>query len=138
MPKLLHRIPGKAYPRALSASVRLGLVASIDATAAGTTVLYTVPVGEAVVVTSVRLYCTTATGITVPATAGVGIAAGEEDIFLSRSLYGLTAAGTEVVFSLTSGIIRVALAGEAIKLGIDQGAAGTSQTLTASIFGYTT
>jgi len=135
--KLLRKVDGRPYGEAVAAPFRLASVDSIDAKATGTTTLYTVPAGTTIVVTEVVLRCTAAVAITVAAVAGVGVAGGEDDIFASQPLTGLEAAGETFSFP-AGGIGVVATAAEVIKLGIDTAATGTSQTLSADIFGYET
>ena len=133
--KLLRRVPDKSYAQTVAAPYTLASGISVNAKATGTTTLYTVPAGLTIVVLAVVLRCTAAVSITVPATAGVGIASGEDDIFASQKLYGLTAADRRFEFP-NGGAAAVANEGDAIKLGIDTAATGTSQTLSAEIIGY--
>lgn len=133
--RLLKRVSGRGHSAAISGILRLNTPSSIDTKSTGETTVYTVPTGSTVVVTGVRLRCTAASGITVPAEAGVGIAAGADDIFASQSLLGLTA--SDKVFEFPNGGAGViADAGEAIKVGIDTAATGTSQTIEADVMGY--
>jgi hypothetical protein len=112
----------------------LATIPSIDATTTGTTNLFTS--SGTTIITKVMLLCTAATAITVVANAGVGIAAGEDDIFPSEELTGLSVANKVFSF-IEAGTRVVALDTEVVKLGIDTAATGTSQTLTAYIFGFT-
>lgn len=133
--KLLKRTTGRGYGTAVSGLLRLNTPASIDAKVAVATTIFTVPAGSTMVITGVRLRCTAAVAITVAAEAGVGIAAGFDDIWASQPLYGLTASGKVFEFPLGgSGVI--ATAGDEVKLGIDVAATGTSQTVEADVMGY--
>ena len=133
--KLLQRVSGRAHAQEVAAPLLLAEVTGINAKSTGTTTLYTVPSGSTVVILEVVLRCTAATDITAPAEAGVGIAAGEDDIFASQPLYGLTATGKQFTFP-NGGLAATAQSDEVIKLGIDTAATGTSQTLDADIIGY--
>jgi len=112
----------------------LATVTGIDATAVAATNLFT-SVGTTII-TKVMLLCTADNAVVSVATAGVGIAAGEDDIFPSEQLVGLNTANKVFSF-IEAGSRVVALDTEIVKLGIDTGAAATSQTLTAYVFGFT-
>ncbi len=114
---------------------KLATVTGIDAKATGTTTLYTVPTGKTAVITGAVVRCTAATAITVAPTLGIGVAAGEDDIFASTALTGLTATTKEWTF-VASGLMVNAAAAAAIKVGIDTAATGTSQTLAIDLLGY--
>ncbi len=113
----------------------LATVTSIDATSTGTTALYTVPVGKTAVILDAIVRCTAATAISAPAEGGVGIAAGEDDIFSSQSFTSLTASGAHYRFP-GGGFSQTAEASDVIRLGIDTAATGTSQTLAVDLIGY--
>jgi hypothetical protein len=113
--------------------VLLATVASIDAKSATTTNLYTAT--ATTIITKVILLCTAADTITAVAAAGVGIAAGEDDIFGSEPLTGLDVADKAFTY-LAAGTRVVATNTDIVKLGIDTAATGTSQTFTAYVFGY--
>lgn len=117
------------------ATAPLATVTGINAKSTGTTTLYTVPGGKTAVITDVVVRCTAASAITVPASAGVGIAAGEDDIYASASMTGLTAANKAWRFP-NGGVMAVGTAASVIKLGIDTAATGTSQTLACDVMGY--
>jgi len=111
----------------------LATVTSIDAKTVAATNLYTAT--ATTIITKVILLCTAATAITVEATAGVGIAAGEDDVYASELLTGLDAA--DKAFTYIAAGTRVAVLNtQILKLGIDTGSTGTSQTFTAYVFGY--
>lgn len=114
---------------------RLASVAGISGTATGVTSLYTVPAGRTAIITSANVRCTAATAITVGPTLGIGVAAGEDDIYVSTSLTALIVVGQLYGFS-TVGMSVSAVAGSVIKAGIDTAASGTSQTLTIDLVGY--
>lgn len=80
---------------------------------------------------------TTATALTAPATCGVGVASGADDMFASQPLTGLTATG--VTFSLVgsqAGLIKKCAAGSTVKFGVDAAAAGTTATANIELWGY--
>lgn len=108
---------------------------TVDAKTVGTTTLYTVPTGKTAVITGAVIRCTAATAITVAPTLGIGVAAGEDDIFASTALTGLTATTKEYHFVL-SGLTVKNAAASVINLGIDVAATGTSQTLAVDLIGY--
>jgi hypothetical protein len=112
----------------------LATITGIDATATGTTNLYTVPGSTKVFVTRVILELTTVTAISGTLVAGVGVAAGEDDIFASTSLTGFDTTSEAWIFSGEAKIAK-ALATNIIKLGIDTAFSGTTATMTAYIFG---
>lgn len=114
---------------------RLASAASISGTATGATSLYTVPAGRTAIITSANVRCTAATAITVGPTLGIGVAAGEDDIYAAVSLASLISVGQLYGFS-TTGMSVSAAAGSVIKVGIDTAATGTSQTLTVDLVGY--
>jgi len=114
---------------------RLVTITGIDAKTTGTTTLYTVPTGKTAVITKAVVRCTAATAITVAPTLGIGVAAGEADIFASVVLTGLTTTATVWTFGASGLAVPVAAAG-VIKVGIDTAATGTSQTIAIDLFGY--
>jgi len=114
---------------------RLITITGVDAKVTGTTTLYTVPTGKTAVITGAVIRCTAATAITVAPALGIGVAAGEDDIFASTALTGLTA--TTKVWSFgASGLAAPVAAAGVIKLGIDTAATGTSQTIAVDLLGY--
>ena len=66
---------------------------------------------------------------------GIGIAAGEEDIFSSRALTGFTASDSVYMFSNSAKLVQ-AEASDVIKLGIDNGSTATTHTITIELYGY--
>lgn len=112
----------------------LATVSSIDATSTGSTVLYTVPSGKRVMVTDVIVSVDSATSVTNPITAGVGIAAGEDDIIASTELTNLLVA--DQTYTLDAfGQSRIARPGDVISFGIDAAITGTAQSLSVYLFG---
>jgi hypothetical protein len=65
----------------------------------------------------------------------MGIAAGEDDIFASTYLIGLTATTKVYKFNL-AGTYVAGAAAEVIKLGIDTGATATTMTIAIDLLGY--
>lgn len=113
----------------------LNSVSGIDATADAITNLYTVPSEQTVVVTRVVLRVEAIDTLTVDPVGGVGIAAGEADIFAPLTITDLTAVGDTWTFAAEDKAID-ASAAEIIKLGLDTLATATTLTLAAEIFGY--
>jgi hypothetical protein len=113
----------------------LASVGSINAKTVGVTPLLTVPAAATAVVTAVVIRSSGASGITAPASVGVGVAAGEDDIMPSTALAGLTVNSKSWTYVPTG--LQVALtAGNVVNLGIDVGATGTSQTFAVELLGY--
>ncbi len=115
---------------------RLATVTGIDGLVAADTLLYTVPSGSEAVILGAVVICSAASGISAPATAGVGSNGAADDIFASQALTGLTAAGLAYTFP-EGGTFAIAGSGSTINLGIDAGATGTSQSLSVHLIGYT-
>jgi len=115
--------------------IRLSTTASIDGKAVASTTLYTVPTGETCIITKAIIRLTTATGLSAVGTMGIGIAAGESDIFAAEALTGMNATTKTWTFS-SSGLQVVAAADEVIKLGIDVGFTATTATLAVDLYGY--
>lgn len=129
-------VDNQAYPRQESAIVhRVAVVSGIDMTVVAATNLWTVPVGFTAIIWGALIEVTAAAGIVTAASAGVGIAAGEDDIFASVPLTGLLAAG-QVWSFLAAGLSRTAPAGSIVKLGVDVGAAGGTQTARCHLLGF--
>lgn len=122
-------------PQATTTVSRLASVASISGTTTGVTSLYTVPAGRTAIITSANVRCTAANTVSAGPMLGIGVAAGEDDIYAATSLAALITVGQLYGFT-TSGISVSAAAGSVIKVGIDTAATGTSQTLTIDLVGY--
>lgn len=115
--------------------VILSSTTGIDAKSVATTNLYTVPTGKTAIITGATIRCTAASAITVGPTLGMGVAAGEDDIFASAAITALTT--TAKIFGFASmGMSVSAAAATIIKLGIDVASTGTSQTVAVDLFGY--
>jgi len=114
---------------------RLATVTGINAKTVAATTLYTVPSGKTAVITRAVIRCTAATAITVAPTVGIGVAAGEDDNFASTALTGLTTDTAEWHFT-RSGLAVKNAAAAVVKLGVDTGATGTSQTIAVDLIGY--
>lgn len=113
----------------------LSTTVGIDAKTIATTNLYTVPAGKTAIITGAVVRVTAATAITVVPTLGIGIAAGEDDVFASTVLTGLDA--TTKVFKFTaSATYKAGAAAEVIKLGVDVGATATTMTISIDLIGY--
>ncbi len=113
----------------------LATTTAIDGKTTGTTNLYTVPAGKTAIITQAIVRTTTATAVATPPDAGLGIASGEDDIFASSTLFGLTSSARMYVFTSQGGAVQ-ATTGQIIKLGIDTGATGTTLTLAVDLIGY--
>lgn len=113
----------------------LSSTGSINAKTIAATNLYTVPAGRTAIITGATIRCTAASAITVGPALGIGVAAGEQDIFASTAINALTT--TLVIFGFTAvGMSVSAAAGAVIKVGIDTGSTGTSQTIAVDLMGY--
>lgn len=113
----------------------LSTTTGINAKTTGTTVLYTVPFTKSARVSQAVVRVTTADTITGVPTLGVGIAAGEDDIFFPAALTGLNA--TTKIFVFTAiGTLAVGQPNDVIKLGIDTGATATTMTIAIDLIGY--
>ncbi len=113
----------------------LGLLNSVNGKIVGTTTLYTVPTGNTAIITGCILRLTVVTALTGTMTAGVGIAAGEDDIFPATVLTGFNALNHVYLFN-TTGKRVAATSGQAIKLGIDVAFGGTTATMDAQLIGW--
>ena len=133
--KVFREVAGRGYGELRSAPVQLADPVTIDALAVGETTIFTTPAGVVVVVTAVEIRCLSATAITAPAQAGVGVAAGADDIFAQQLMAGLTAADSVWRFP-TGGAAPTVPGSTAIKFGVDVAAVGTAQSLEVSLFGY--
>lgn len=116
--------------------ILLSTTPGIDlATAPAEPTLYTVPVGQTVVVTKAVVRVTAAAGVTGAAVAGIGTDANEENQLPPRTLTGLTAVDDDyLIFTETKQV--VANAGASVKFGIDTAISGGSMTVEVDLFGY--
>ena len=112
----------------------LSITTGIDAKTTGTTNLYTVPTGKTAVITEAYVRCTSATAITIAGTAGIGVWAGESDMFASQVLTGLL--GLWRFRMIDPWFSVVGNSDEVIKLGIDVWAIWTSMTIAVDLIGY--
>ena len=71
----------------------LSRTTGIDLKTVAATNLYTVPTGKTAIITEILVRITVASGFSIAATAGVGVAAGEADIMAAIALTGLNAVG---------------------------------------------
>lgn len=114
----------------------LSTTTGIDAKVAATTNLYTVPSGRKAVVTGAVLALTTVDTLTLVGTAGIGVAAGEADIFPAIALTGLSTTTTAMALSNNNLLFAVAQASDVVKLGIDVGYTATTATMRVDLLGY--
>lgn len=113
----------------------LARVTSIDAKVAAATTLYTVPTGKTAIITGAVVQSGAVSAITAGPTLGIGIAAGEDDIYAPVALTGLTSNAKTYVFP-PPGLQASAPAGSVVKVGIDAASTGTSQLVTVSLLGF--
>ena len=113
----------------------LSSIGGIDAKVIATTNLFTVPAGRSCVITRAVVRVTVADTVTVPPTLGIGIAAGEIDIFPAAALTGVATTSDLWHFN-ASAMLKAGLATEVIKAGIDVGATATTMTIAIDLFGY--
>lgn len=119
-----------------SGGVRSSLLATVDSvslTATGTTNLYTAT--EDVVITNVVVRVTAATAANGDAECGVGVAAGEDDVYSSRAFTGLDAVQEAYLFG-NPGVEKHLVNGDVVKLGVDVADTGTTLTVSVDIHGY--
>ena len=113
----------------------LSTTTGIDGKVIATTNLYTVPTGYTAIITKAVIRVTTMTTFATVGTMGIGVAAGEADIFASTALTGLDTTGEVWVFNASGLIVNVAAAG-IVKLGVDTGFGASVCTLSIDLFGY--
>lgn len=113
----------------------LSTTTGIDGKATGTTTLYTVPAGKQAIVLTATFRLTNSSAVISVATAGIGVASGEDDIITAAALTNLSATNKGVKFDPQLGF-KVAQATEVIKLGIDVAYVATTATLAVDLFGY--
>jgi len=129
-------VAGKGYvTQAGYIGSRLAVVSGINLKTVGTTLIYTVPAGQTAIFTAAYMEITAATAITVGATGGLGIAAGEADVFAPVVFTGVLTAGQVWAF-LSNGLTRTGPAASTISYGNDVAATGTSQTGRLHLFGF--
>jgi hypothetical protein len=126
---------GNLQQNGLELSRLLSRTSLIDGKSATTTNLLTVPTGKTAVITGLVVRITTATGLTGTLTAGVGVAAGEDDIIPATVCTGLNATGENFKIQ-PNGVSVEATASQVIKLGIDVAFGGTTVTLQVDLLGY--
>lgn len=97
--------------------------------------VYTAPASKKVVLTSLVLRCTAATGVATPCSAKVEINAAAGDIFASEILVGVLVADDTWTFIAEARGIVVPAGGQ-VDVTITNPATGTSQSLLAEVFGY--
>lgn len=113
----------------------LSTTTGINAKTVANTNLYTVPAGKTAIITEAVVRVTAANTITVPPTLGIGIAAGEDDIFAATVLTGLDTTTKVYKFNAANTYVAGA-ATNIIKLGIDVGATATTMTISIDLIGY--
>lgn len=114
----------------------LSTTTGIDGTAATTTNLYTVPSGFTAIIVGAVIRLTALTSLITVATAGIGVASGESDIFPAIVLTGLSS--TTKAFMMSNNLLAFtpAVANDVIKLGIDVGYVAATATLSVDLLGY--
>lgn len=128
-------INGSGIPAWVNGLTVLSTTTGIDAKTTGTTNLYTVPSGKKAIIKAAIVVPTAASSITQGPVAGIGIAAGEDDVFASTQLTGMTTTSKMYTFD-SVGTQVIANATEIIKLGIDTAATGTSMTVSVYLIGF--
>lgn len=113
----------------------LSTTTGIDGKTVGTTNLYTVPAGKKLIVDKIMIEAEAFTAAVGTLAAGVGVAAGEDDIYFSQLLTGLDTTGDGFELD-ASGSIVIPPAASVVKLGIDTAMTGTTANLTVYLFGY--
>lgn len=116
---------------------RLAVVSGIDLTqvgAPGVTAIYTTPAGYTAIYTAAFMEITASSAPTTPATGGLGIAAGESDVFTPVALTGVLAVADLWAF-LSNGKARTGPAGSTISYGNDV-AADAALTGRLHLFGF--
>lgn len=134
-PGMVLSVSSGGVPTWNTSTVLLSTTTGIDAKSVATTNLYTVPSGKTAIITKAIIVPTAASSITQGPSVGIGIASGEDDIFASTQLTGLTATTKAHAFDAI-GTYAVGAATNIIKLGVDVAAAGTSMTISVYLFGY--
>ena len=114
---------------------KIGGKDNVDLTAEGIHHLFTAGEDQTAIIRYLVIRCKSATGISVPAKVGLGTNTGEDNIFTPRRLYGLTTSGLAYVFAADGGGSRVGSL-VSIRLGVDEGATGTSQLADVDLMGY--
>jgi len=114
---------------------QLGTYANIDPIA-GTTEIAIYLADATTVITHVVLRQLSANGITIVPTIGIGFnASGADNVFTPVAITGVVAANDIWVFSLIAKAVQAG-SGSTLLLGIDVATTGTTQLITADIFGY--
>jgi hypothetical protein len=109
-------------------------ITTVDLKSVSTTGLYTVPSGRSVIVTDAIVKPTTATAAAGDGIMGIGVAAGEDDIFLPETI---TATLTTDRFKFSSNSLAVVpAAGDVILAGVDSADTGTALVVDVYLFGY--
>lgn len=108
---------------------------SVDATAIGPTALFTVPAGKTIAFTRASVRLTAVAALTSVPTLGIGIGAGEDDVFIPETLIGLDATNKAWWFSAES-LTAVGTSGQTISVGVDAAAVAGTYTISVDLFGY--
>lgn len=124
------------YRTDCSGEVLLNKITGISGTVPATTVLLETPTASnyRINITKVVLRLASATGLTGTMQAGIGVAAGEDDIFESTILDNFTTVNDLWIWSV-NGKSKLIPGTSSIKLGIDTAFSGTV-TIDAEIHGY--
>ena len=113
---------------------QLSRTTSINGSAVAATNLFTVPASQTVVITKAIVRLVSQTGLTGTLKAGIGVAAGEDDVFAAVKLNGFNFVDAVYVFN-SLGLTLAVPQNSIIKLGIDTAFGGTTN-LTLDLFGY--
>lgn len=115
--------------------VVLSTTSGINGLATGVTNLFTVPAGKQAIIRGASIRLTTVVALSGTIRLGIGIAAGEDDIFPATNLTGFNTTSETWAFN-ASGNSILGNAASVIKLGIDIAYGGTTATLAVDLIGY--
>lgn len=137
---MLELKPETILMRGLPAIVPIATVSSIDATATGVTLLYTVPTGKSLVITKIIVRCTAFTvgSKSVQATANFGTNATNYDNFLNgySSTIAQLGAYNEAILSTGAVSFITLSASDVLYVKVTTASDATAEGWTIDIFGY--
>jgi hypothetical protein len=114
----------------------LSASAPINGLSTGTTNLYTVPTGRTAVICAAQVRLTGLSAFVTVGNVGIGVAAGEDDIFASVALTGLSTVGQTYMFMNVATPYVTVAAGSVIKLGVDTAYNAGYCALRVELIGY--
>ncbi len=107
----------------------------INAKTVSNTSLYTVPTGKTLFVTAVNVYASAASAITTGPSAGVGTAAGTNDVIAIQTMSNIQTTADTFEWPIV-GASKLITAGNQVYFNLTTVATGTSETLVVDIVGY--